>query len=445
MKTNYFFKYILTPLILIISLWIILYLLNFSKEESVSEHLKIIPKNAKTVIQIKGNNLAKETIFEMLFQSKNDSIITVIKEKLSEEKEIEINLGVNFFSNYYLFESIYNKETLFGVLLPLNDSEDFEKTMNDLNNPSIFSTNQDDIGIILYSQKLATADLEKFYKSKMNKGNDFKFENKGQVFQSISRNNKNSKINPFSNANSGITMNGKQVAINGDFTIAPNFQKDFHTISNQLASKPGYFHFSNGFFPDTIQYFVNNLIKNYELTFPKIQSISMNYNGVEMLESGSYILPNLELVLNFNEKFDIQTILSNETLLEKIEGEVKENSLKINTKTYYFKQLSANSIYIGDVQNPTFKKASPSFIEINGNLSALLKINGGDMFLSFLDGIPAYKGPKDLFNSIENTSIVLKKQGNNTKLKGAIDFKTENYTMDELIQFILTIQPLLNM
>ena len=69
MKINYFLKHILTPLTLIISLWVILYLLKFSKQESVSEHLNIIPNNAKIVVQIKGNSLAKKTIFEMFFQS----------------------------------------------------------------------------------------------------------------------------------------------------------------------------------------------------------------------------------------------------------------------------------------------------------------------------------------------------------------------------------------
>lgn len=445
MKINYFFKHILTPLTLIISLWAILYLLKFSKQESVSEHLNIIPNNAKIVVQIKGNSLAKKTIFEMLFQSKNDSIVNVLKDKLSVEKYEETKLGISYLSNHYLFESNYKNEALWGLILPLNESDDFEKIIKNQTNKSLFAINQKKNGIILFSKKLTKTDLENFYKSKMNKGNDFKFEDNGQVFQTISKNNINSKINPFSRAISGIALNSKQIAIDGDFTIATNFQNDFHVILNQLENKPDFFHFSYGFFPDTILYSINNLIKNYELTFPKIHSISMNYNGIEMLESGSYILPNMELVLNFDDKFDIQTILSNESLIEKIEGKVVGNTLKINTKTYFFKQLTANSIYIGDIKNPSFKKETTSFVEINGNLSALLKINGGDMFLSFLNGIPAYKGLKDLFNSIENTSILLTKKGNNAKLKGAINFKKENYAMDELMQFILTIQPLLNM
>ena len=445
MKTNYFFKYIITPLTLIISLWIILYLLKFSKEESVSEHLNIIPNNAKTVVQIKGNNLAKETIFEMLFQSKNDSIITVIKEKLSKEKDEEIKLGINFFSNHYLFESKYNNESVYGIILQLNDSDDFEQTMKDIDDNSLYAITKDKNGIILLSDKLTKTDLENFYKSEMNKGNDFKFEKNDQVVQSISRNNKNSKINPFSNSKTGISTNEKSILMSGDFTIASNFQKDFHAIKNQLNKKTDYFHFSNGFFTDTMLYFINDFTKKYDLNFPKIQSVSMNYNGVEMLESGSYILPNLELVLNFNEKFDIQTILSNSTLIEKLEGEVKGESIKINAKTYYLKQLYPNSIYIGDIKNPSFNNNSNSYFEVSGNLSALLKINGGDMFLSFLDGIPAYKGPKDLFNGINQTSIVLKQKDGKVILDGKVELKENKYLMNEMIQFMLTIQPLLNM
>lgn len=444
MKNKNVLKKIVAPFILIASLWVIVILIQFLTVKNSNENINnSIPHNANFVIKLDAKSILNESAIQLLFEAKDQDVLTKMNEKLSEPREQNLKIGVDFLSEIIAF-SINNKKNLVkGICLNINNKKEFSENISSylksdqffyLNNSKgyVFSPsvkmNQQEIDAFISKEILSTS-AKKITLNK-NNANEIQFISNGEVF---------GENTIFKSSEISINAVKNNIILVGDLIKSKKQTKSLNNIDYQINENKKSFHFSSGVIPNTIQDTLDFFLNKIDLNLPEIKTISFNYSGLEMGEA--MMLPNINLIVQFHDEVSISTFLTNESIVTKLEAQVKENTLKIENKIYYFTQINSNTISIGTDKNITYTKAKETVLNTNGNLASLFEIKNGGMFVSFLEGIPVYKAPKTLFNASEDFNLTIKEMNKNSyKLKGNLTFKEGHYSMNEMIKFMLEIQ-----
>lgn len=450
MKFKQNIKTLLASILLLTFIWIIFLLTQFILKAPTNKNENFIPSTANFALKIDAKEIVDKTIYSLLFEGRDEKIIKQIEEILKQPSTNKKELGINFLSDIILFSNPFENGQIIGVSLNLSNPSDFKNNI-----PEMLDKNQvvsviDNVGIILTyiptskDSKTNKDDLLKFFDKNIKTREKvttsaFNFERKKGVFlqtQLKEKTQKKSAISPLSKINFELINNG--LDIDGTIEIDANSPVYF------LQPKNESFCFSSGFIPKSIQDSLFILTKKTNLNTPEIQSISLNYSGVNIIndDSGMNLLPAFELLLAFKEDYSINDILQNEAFLSKIGGKYSNNKLFISDKEYYTKQINKSTIYIGDTKNPSIiENPNKKIISIEGKLSSILKIEGGGMITSFLEIIPAFKASKELFNNIDKVEInITKNKLKNSNLKGSVKFKKDHYLVNEMVKFLLDIQ-----
>jgi hypothetical protein len=147
-------------------------------------------------------------------------------------------------------------------------------------------------------------------------------------------------------------------------------------------------------------------------------------------------------LLEFNSSFSISNLLKQDTLLSKIAGKYDNNTLSIGGKKYFVNQLNSKTISISVSDSPTIvSNKKNELFAIKGNISSLLKVEGGGMIVSLLEMVPAFKVSKELFSNLEDVNITVRKTNSKkADLNGKIIFKKDHFVMNEMMKFILEMQ-----
>jgi hypothetical protein len=442
MKMKSTFKKKILPIILLVFLWGIALLVHFTSERPTSTSDSYLPKNYNFLAKIDAKSIFKETALELLFEAKDEKVLSGMYEKLSESSDIKGNLGIDLLSDAFVFSVPFKKMTIKGVCVNLKNKSDFQEYSSDLISENVFTHVSGKKGYLFSaSEKISEGDKKHFIDTELG-ANANKKELKTNALQKnsiyvITKENVFGANTTFSSTQIGIKTLKNTIKVEGDLTQSKKALQTINNIDFKLKSDPKLFNFASGIIPstlqDTLKYFTNKI----GLTLPDIKSVSFNYEGLEMMES--VILPNMNLIIQFQEDVSTDEFLNNELFLSTLEATSQENSVIIEGKTYYIHQINSSCISIGIDRKVNHTKSNHVF-ESNGNLSNLFEIKNGGMFVSFLEGIPVFKAPKELFNASENFTLVIKRNDNRYKLDGELKFKEGVYKMNELTKFALEIQ-----
>lgn len=450
-------KTLLASIVLLSFFWITFIITKQISKDSEDKNELFIPKSAIFAAKLDAKKLANKAFFSILFEEKDDKIIKKLRETLSKQSDTNPEMGINFLSDLVVFSSPYKNGKVLGVTVNLTNSEHFTKNVSELLGKEQLLEVVDNVGIILTyvpnttSSKINKKELKNYFEKEIQPLS----ENSTSRFPELNAKNtnflqsfSNGKIfgtsTCFTSTDVAFNLIGNGIGFNGDLLISQDKFANVYAAPKILSPKAGNFHFSSGIIPKSLQDSLCVYAKKIGINLPKLKSISMNYGGlgIQNDENGMKILPDIDLLLEFTTAFSLSDVLKNDTLLEKIGGEFQDDKLKIGGKIYYISQLDAKTVSLSALKTPAIvaNKRNELFA-VKGNLSTLLKIEGGGMIVSFLEIVPAYRASKELFNNIDNVNVtIVKSTPKNAKLNGLVNFKKDHSAMTEMIKFLLEIQ-----
>ena len=138
--------------------------------------------------------------------------------------------------------------------------------------------------------------------------------------------------------------------------------------------------------------------------------------------------------MEFKKNFDIDAFLKEAEFVNQIDGSYFNYQLKIAGKTYYINQINNTTVSIGSTKNlETVENKTNQLFSVKGNLSSILKIEGGGMIVSFLEVVPLFKSTKELFANVHDFDITVNKESiTKAKLNGKLDFKKNVSSFNEI-------------
>jgi hypothetical protein len=456
MKIKYSIKTLLTSLVLLVFLWVAFFITQLIYKAPEHKNEYFIPETATFAIKLDSRKLVNKTLYTLLFEGRDEQIIEKIKEIISTPGEQRKSLGINFLSDAILFSNPYKNGKLVIVSVNLSNSTNFKNNIPELLNPNQVVEVVDNVGFILTyisannQERIKKEDISTFFAKNIlplsnNTNSRFKVtKQEGEFFQSYSKGNLFGTSTCFNSSNILFNLIENGIEMNGELSISGNKNSNVLVANQILIPKNGYFHFSSGVIPKSIQDTLSSSALKAGIELPKLKSFSLNYGGmnIQMNNEGMSVLPDMDLLLEFNSAFSISNLLKQDTLLSKIAGKFDNKTLSIGGKKYFVNQLNSKTISISVSDSPTIvSNKKNELFAIKGNISSLLKVEGGGMIVSLLEMVPAFKASKELFSNLEDVNIKVRKiNSKKADLNGKIIFKKDHFVMNEMMKFILEMQ-----
>ncbi len=440
-------KSVVTSLLLLSFLWILFFIVRFVYEESDKTNLNYIPKNAIIALKIDGKELIKSSFSSILFESQDENTIRKIREFI-QSQDFENNKydGLNILSQIVVFSAPLKNGDVLGFSLNLEDPDAFKAVIGESKNKNQFVEVIDNVGFILIAlneSSISNSDLSTYFtknikNNSQRKSNFSKADNssiqvytKGKLFGESSC---------FNSSQINLQMLKSGFELDGDFTIAKSKIENIPSKILLKTSKNN-FHFSSSIITSALQDSLNVQLKKLNYNLPDFKAISFNYKGVSIIndDSGMHPLPHIDLLMEFKKDFDIDAFLKEAEFVNQIEGSYFNYQLKIAGKTYYINQINKTTVSIGSTKNlETVENKTNQLFSVKGNLSSILKIEGGGMIVSFLEVVPLFKSTKELFANVYDFDITVNKESiTKAKLIGKLDFKKNVSSFNEITKFIL--------
>jgi len=202
-----------------------------------------------------------------------------------------------------------------------------------------------------------------------------------------------------------------------------------------LKSSDDCFHFSS----KVNQHFIGNKdLKKIATLISDMDDISLNYYGADFFETEikSGIAPSFQLLLNFKhptKKEEVMQILQDEI---GVSCQRIGQNLSYNGTTYYFKQISKSSIYLGVRRfKSTFITATNQPFVISGQPKYITEIRNLGWKGAFLEFIPAYSVSKEFAETITEINTIEKSNRNLFQVK----FKKDKIPSIEILRLALNL------
>lgn len=439
-----FIKKLLAAVVLLSILWLLFFFTQLFCQQPENNNNLCVPENSTFAVRINGRSIAEHTFFSVFLEEKDEKLLHKIRNTIDELKNEDFkDLGINFLSDMIVFSTPYKDGDLIGISLNLSKPSVFKK-----NCPSVFGKNQfydvhENVGLILFyhsNNQINSKELLSYLHKQIPAKNPFVSDRQDKkIVQMHTKGNVFGNASYFSSSNLFFETEKSKITIKGKLNIVDKYATLASGKTYFLETEKESFHFSTAIVSNTIQDSLKEILDKMGLKLPQIQSISMNYKGMEIVnnETGMHTLPTIDLVLKFKNPTSVNSILNNTELLTKLEAKFHDNELTIGKHNYYVKQLDKYTIFFGKSKNPIFSN-NAEIIAIKGNLSSILKIEGGGIITSFLEIVPIYRASKELFDNTKVFEVVIVKENEKqAKIKGNITFKKGHYPMNEFLKFLL--------
>jgi hypothetical protein len=441
--------------ILLMASWFIFQFARTVLSETENQNLAFVPSNATFVMRVDGRQLAETTLFSIVMESKDEEVIRLLertfKNKVTDNEEFK-NVGINFLSDVVIFKMDYQEGKVNGILVNLFNKRLFDKNITASNQEQHAFSSTENVGLILsYSpknkEKVSVKELQKLANTILQNKTNIKV----QQFIANREEGKFTEVfikgnflgNDLHSSESSIVFEQKEQSflLHGELSMN-HPENDSHVLSHQLAEKG--FHITSRAFSKELSDTLGRLLSFIDKPIPEITAFSLNYEGTKIINhtSGFFVIPNMEMVIQCANPFSFQTFLKESSISQQLDCQITDNTVQFQDEILYYKQLSANSFYIGSVEQPKFKQRNVNeLLHVSGKLDPLLNIQGGGMMTAILEMIPVFKACKGISNHSERIQFdIIEKERNKAEIRGELIFKKEYYPMNEILKFILISQ-----
>lgn len=434
---------------LLVIAWIFLLFNQSILEENSNENLHHVPSNATFAMRLDGRELAEKTLFSIFLESKDAEVLALLQELFQKNSKKEgqfKNYGIDYLSDIVVFEVPFKNTNLQGLLVNISNKLLFHKNMK--GNKSVFACNNE-VGVILFSSQSSKNLLESDVQILANKiiatthdhsmANFIGHRESGKFIETYNKGSFFGESSCFGESKILFELQKSSLLLSGSLALNPNNKEESKTLTNILSPKG--LHFSSSVIPKALSDTLNLWLNQFSIKTPEITQLSLNLFGTKVINhsSGFFVVPKMELFVQFKENISIQEILNTPDLISYFDYTLTNESISFQNEKLYFKQLTPTSFYIGINKNPLFKVVKDNdFVLINGNLQALTTIEGGGMMTAILSMMPIYRASKNISMHTESLSVRLTKKNNKeVKLAGDLKFSKGIYPMNELIKFLL--------
>ena len=443
-----FFQF-LSIIVLLVFAWLFLFFNQAILAKNANNNTLHIPDNASFALRIDGRELAEKTLFSIFLESKDEVVISLLQQSISKNLKNEgqfKNYGIDYLSDIVVFELPFKNTFIQGILVNVNNERLFNKNLN--GSKSVFSCHND-VGVIFnyssFKDQIPISELKKIadniVKTSSNNAS-VKFiahHGPGKFIETYSKSSNFGESTYFGKSTVLFELQENSLFLSGKLDLNSKNTTAINPLTKIIEPKG--IHFSSTIIPTVLVDSLNGWLKQFSLTLPSINTISLNLIETKIINhsSGFFVIPQIELVIQFNKDFSIQELLSSPELITYLDYSLQKNHISFQEEKLFFKQINSKSIYIGITENPTFKTVnSNEVVKIEGNLKALTTIKGGGMMTAFLEMMPIYSASKNLAKHTESLNLsFVKKTKNNVDIKGKLKFTKDHYTMNELIKFLL--------
>jgi hypothetical protein len=403
--------------------------------ETVPESIEV-PKAANWVIRLDVSQLAKDEVYTLLFETKDDSFFkqlkTITEERVDKRREFGV-LTVDFRQPVLAFAASENNANYFGFLVKITDEQIFQKNIG-----KYLTTNQsyavkNNTALILSRQTSTTesnrelkALAEKFLNNSRTESTKTK-DNK--AFLTIDSPVKSGK-NPM---HLEVQHEPHHISFSGNFTSKKNIKPANYSLksSNLLIS--------SSIIPEGISDSLNRLLPIGDFHFPELRSFTLDYQGVlvEQAQGGMMVLPKMNLIL------EAETAISLTELFAAIPEDLKvgDHTIQLGNLKYEVVQLDAKTLFIGIDPNSIIRQKQTDLVSVKGSFKPLLVIEGSRLVTTFMDVIPAVGAGKRFTKAAKDIRISATQKGSTISLKGTINFNNDAYALHELFKLLLAFDP----
>ncbi len=403
--------------------------------ETVPESIEV-PKAANWVIRLDVSQLAKDEVYTLLFETKDDSFFkqlkTITEERVDKRREFGV-LTVDFRQPVLAFAASENNTNYFGFLVKVTDEQIFQKNIG-----KYLTTNQsyavkNNTALIL-SRQTSSAEsnrelkalAEKFLKNSRTESTKTK-DNK--AFLTIDSPTKSGK-KPM---HLEVQHEPHRISFSGNFTSKKNIKPANYSLksSNLLIS--------SSIIPEGISDSLNRLLPIGDFHFPELRSFTLDYQGVlvEQAQGGMMVLPKMNLIL------EAETAISLTELFAAIPEDLKvgDHTIQLGNLKYEVVQLDAKTLFIGIDPNSIIRQKQTDLVSVKGSFKPLLVIEGSRLVTTFMDVIPAVGAGKRFTKAAKDIRISATQKGSTISLKGTINFNNDAYALHELFKLLLAFDP----
>lgn len=443
------YKRILWGVFLVLMLLSLFWLTRFITERQNSELHHHLPTDADFIVKVDNSNLIHQFLFDFLYHAKIEKKDIQQLEYQASKKDIK-NTGINFQREIYIFHEDWNRKNVFGFLFHLKDHKTFAKYVDNLPD-KIFKAFNDKIACVLFMPEKLTIDEHspfEFY------ANDLLQKNPNRTRSRITFAN-SSPSSLFHIYFSGdyddyiqhmsveTYLKKNQIKFTGYGKKNPLIDPvnvEQHFITQELSDSC--FHIQAKKVPDTLQHYLNKVLKNIDIELPNISSQQLLIYGfeVQQIDKNILALPLFDGVFRFKDtiSMDIEDEMSR--LSKEKKWIQKQKSFKVGSTPYYVKKLSPNELYIGINEQPSIEKLNKNhFFLAAGNPLSLINITGKGVITQIAKLLPPVQNTKQFLQNVDHFEIVGRYDSvsDTTLFDGKITFTEDRTASIEIMKFLL--------
>lgn len=387
---------------------------------TISKHSFQLPTQFQGLIVVDARDEISQLVKEVLFSGNADDLISRLKGKFSERSDSR-TYGINWLQPAYYFKTSFQGKELQGLIVSIADENAWNAEINKLFGNVSAAMRVGNSGMVVQSSQLNREALYQFIQAHQLDEATFVRQEKvdGLVAWSGSSEGVKSNFDVISDANN--------LQLRGSLTFAS--LNDIGELHFRL--KPNKFHLTTDLMLAQLQ---DSLHKVLGKELP-ISGISMNYDGLTVVEEGNSFLPipQADLILGFNTTMKIDSILA---LIPSWTWMNDKQSIKIGGATFYVKQLDDFTIYIGQTENPEMETVQAKIgLDASGSLKSLLSVQGNSFVRMALGMNPAFVTLRDLSSKTENFDLkVTMKEKLKMQVDGSLKFKNQKSATLSLLE-----------
>lgn len=403
---------------------------------SVPETRVYIPKEAEWIIQIDPEKLAKDELYSLLFEAKDDQLLDLMKHIASgklERRREKGSLTIDFRHPVLLFGTHHDTTTGTGILFQVLDPKLFMKHIGNYLSPGQSAAVNGNTALILNTEtdqpdKKEIQQLASHYMKRARLTTLSEFQNNGFMTLNVPKN-QNKEI---SDLNLSTFYTDNTLEVTGSFAAKNTIQLPSYSLKNKGLL------ISSALVPVGFSDSLNKLLPIGTYHFPELYSVTLDYQGIIVNHSDNGILamPQINLII------EAKSPVSADSLLASIPLDWRGNggSILFPGTEYHVRQLDERTIFIGLDTNSILKKSPSSLCSVNGSLSSLMNITGNSLMLRFMDVVPAYNASKLFISKTEKVDFSIKKKGVQYIINGKIIFHKDVSALHETFRLLIGMQ-----
>lgn len=418
-------------------LWSMLFIGKLLFSVPNNNNQNYIPTDATVVLTVDIHRLFERGFEDIVLKEQDNSTLQSIMQFIKEKEESGIETGIDYNSNLIYFIIERDGTTINGTLLNLYDANSFSENIRELISPNDVFLVKSNVGLILSdpsfgsSPNTLNAIGQSIMKDEQNNGMLSMQKIDPMITLSIE------KSNPITKKGAGILMGGEvldnMIQLEGQFI----FPKDSTPINNSFVGlEPDGFHLSSQFIPQLL----NDSIESFlGISLPKINSLSLNFRGTELVEEpGFAIVPDLDLLLHFDTEFNVDTILNKLSLQDQIE-KITTSTFLYENRMFYFEKTSPKSLYLGKKKFEKTRIVGPKqLILMQGDIKAISSVNGKGMMRKLLELVSIYTSGRSFTEATKSIDVSLVLMDDKiAEFDGSITFKEGHQAINEIIKLLI--------